>query len=175
MNKVSIMNIGTVGLIVVAGLSLAACHGSTYKCHGTGSSSCHPAPVAEPTPPPEPEPTPPAPVCKAEPFQVFFDTDLYEVTDEYAPAVKKLAACLAENPNQKVRLEGHADYRGTVAHNLVLSHNRAASVKEMLIANQAPESTITEVIGVGENPPLVEGRDAETLAKNRTTLVQIAE
>ena len=39
---------------------------------------------------------------------------------------------MQENPSVNLRLEGHADERGTREYNLALGENRALSVKEVL-------------------------------------------
>lgn len=168
MKRMNVLSLLTLGAIIVGLMGLTACHGSAWQCAPKAEAVVE-APPPEPTPPPEPLPPP----CRAEGIQVFYDTDLYDVTSEYVPAVVKLAECLARNPDQKISIVGHADRRGSVKHNLILSQHRADGVRDLLIENKAPPSTITESIGVGKNPPLVEGRDPESLAKNRTTVVNV--
>ena len=47
--------------------------------------------------------------------------------------ISRVANYLKENPNFRIRLEGHTDCRGTAQFNKVLSENRAASVQTELI------------------------------------------
>ncbi len=159
------------GLGLVASLmGLTACHGSAWDCH-------KPAPVVVAIPPePEPtpvEPPPAAPLCEAEPVQVYFDTNKFELTSGSSDDMKRLAHCLAKNTTQKVKIEGHADKRGSVKHNLALSQKRADFVKRFLLLNYAPEWTITEVVGLGATEEFGAGNSAEALAKNRTTTVTV--
>jgi OOP family OmpA-OmpF porin len=166
MKRINLINIVGLSALVAGLMGLTACHGSMWQC------GVKEEPIVEaPAPAPAPEPLPPP--CRAEGIQVFYDTDLSAVTSEYVPAVVKLAECLSQNPDQKISIVGHADRRGTVQHNLILSQHRADGVRDLLIENKAPPSTITESVGVGKIPPLVEGRDPDSLAKNRTTVVNV--
>jgi len=122
---------------------------------------------------PEPEPPAPAPLCEAQPVQVYFETNKWVLTTDSSDEMTKLAHCLADNPAQRVTIEGHADKRGTVKHNLALSQKRADFVANFLKEKGAPETTIQDVKGLGETESFGEGRSPEALAKNRTTTVTV--
>jgi peptidoglycan-associated lipoprotein len=76
-----------------------------------------------------------------------------------------LADCI-KRQNLKVRLEGHADERGTEEYNLHLSTRRAASVKKYL-SDLGASSSKVETVGYGENRPKSSGHDEEAWAENR--------
>jgi len=73
---------------------------------------------------------------------------------------------LSENSQRVLRLEGHADERGTREYNLALGEERAKSVREIMIIEGALPEQI-EVVSFGEERPAVEGEDDESLRLNR--------
>ena len=64
----------------------------------------------------------------------YFDFDIAEFKTEDRDTLTFHARDLAANPNKRVRLEGHADERGTREYNLALGFRRAQSVQEYLVA-----------------------------------------
>lgn len=65
-------------------------------------------------------------------FQVLFHTGADQLTSRGVEKVKALGQYLNENPELSVRLQGHADPRGTDEYNNVLSQHRAQSVQQIL-------------------------------------------
>lgn len=81
---------------------------------------------------------------------VYFETDKYEIppTEHY-----RLLLFLSEIETldvQKVQIYGFTDDRGSDSYNLVLSQNRANSIKTIFSNNEFDESIITNVDGKGE-------------------------
>ena len=64
-----------------------------------------------------------------------------------------------------LRLEGHADERGTREYNLALGENRALSVKEVLGLYNLDDRII--VVSYGEESPILTGSNEEAWEKNR--------
>ena len=58
---------------------------------------------------------------------VFFDFDRADIRADSQSVVAAHSAYLAKNPNQKVRLEGHADERGSREYNIGLGERRGQS------------------------------------------------
>ncbi len=69
-------------------------------------------------------------------------------------------------PPRQVRLEGHADERGSREYNLALGERRARAVADLLEAEGAGSSQI-EVVSYGEENPVEEGHDEAAWAQNR--------
>ena len=67
---------------------------------------------------------------------------------------------------QSIRLEGHADERGTREYNLALGERRANAVRAYLVAQGASRSQI-EVISYGEEKPANSGHNESSWAENR--------
>ncbi|WP_054302474.1 OmpA family protein [Gemmobacter sp. LW-1] len=68
------------------------------------------------------------------------------------PALQALADWLAANPSRRIALVGHTDASGNLATNLALSKQRAAAVRQALIAAGADGARI-EAQGVGYLAP----------------------
>lgn len=82
--------------------------------------------------------------------EVYFDTDKFEIpTEEH----EKLLSFLAEIEKldiEKISIYGFTDDRGSDTYNMVLSQNRANTIKEIFSNNEFDESVMTNVDGKGE-------------------------
>ncbi len=97
---------------------------------------------------------------------VYFDFDQSSIKPEYQSVVDAYARYLVANPAAKVRLEGHADERGTREYNIGLGERRAMAVEAALRA-QGVSSQQLSVISYGEERPAAEGHDEDAWALNR--------
>lgn len=96
----------------------------------------------------------------------YFDFDQSVVKQEGFSDLEAHARYLASHPSASVRLEGHADERGTREYNIALGERRAQAVERLLIVNGATASQI-ETISYGEEKPAVMGQGEASWAKNR--------
>lgn len=97
---------------------------------------------------------------------IYFDFDSYQVKDEYLDLIAAHGQFLASNPEQKLRLEGHTDERGTREYNIGLGERRAAAVEKVLLLQGAARDQI-ESVSYGEELPVSLGHDEESWALNR--------
>ena len=74
---------------------------------------------------------------------------------------------IAGNGEVTVRLEGHADERGTREYNIALGDRRAQSVRRVLLLQGASTDQI-ETVSYGEEQPAVSGHTEEAWARNRS-------
>ena len=65
-------------------------------------------------------------------FTIYFAYDDTEINEAATRVIIEHANFMQNNPSVRLRLEGHADERGTREYNLALGENRALSVKEVL-------------------------------------------
>ena len=96
----------------------------------------------------------------------YFDFDVAEFKTEDRDTLTFHARDLAANPNKRVRLEGHADERGTREYNLALGERRANGILNYLIVNGASRSQI-EVVSYGEERPAQSGQTESAYGRNR--------
>ncbi len=97
---------------------------------------------------------------------IYFDYDSANIREDSLIIVKEHGKYLSSSPERLVRLEGHADERGTREYNLALGEERAKSVRELLLLEGAQEVQI-EIVSFGEERPAVEGTDDAALQLNR--------
>ena len=96
----------------------------------------------------------------------YFDFDQTIVKRAGHMELSKHAMVLKDDSTLRVRLEGHADERGTREYNLALGERRANAVRAYLVAEGAPRSQI-EVISYGEEKPVDGGHNEAAWAMNR--------
>jgi peptidoglycan-associated lipoprotein len=70
------------------------------------------------------------------------------------------------NASKSVRLEGHADERGTREYNMALGERRANAVRDFLVLQGVSSSKI-ETVSYGEERPAVSGSGETSWSKNR--------
>jgi peptidoglycan-associated lipoprotein len=96
---------------------------------------------------------------------VYFDFDKFDLSPAGQSVVDANIAAL-RNGNQHIRLEGHADERGTREYNLALGERRANAVARYMQANGIAASRI-ETISYGKEKPADLGHDEAAWSKNR--------
>jgi peptidoglycan-associated lipoprotein len=97
---------------------------------------------------------------------VYFDYDEADIKPEFNAMLQAHGRNLAANPNMQVRLEGHADERGSREYNIGLGERRAQAVKQALLLQGAGASQLSTV-SYGEERPAATGSDEESWALNR--------
>ena len=89
----------------------------------------------------------------------YFDFDQATLKPESLAALRIHAQRLIANP-VSVRLEGHADERGTREYNMALGERRGSSVREFLVL-QGVDGSLLEVVSYGEERPAsLDSRDS---------------
>ena len=96
----------------------------------------------------------------------YFDFDQALVKRSGHDELNKHAGVLSSDRYLRVRVEGHADERGTREYNLALGERRANTVRAYLVAQGASRSQI-EVISYGEEKPVNNSHNESGWAQNR--------
>ena len=97
---------------------------------------------------------------------IYFDFDQSELRPEYADLLSRHATRLSNDSRMNVRLEGHADERGSREYNIGLGERRAQSVRRMLLIQGAAAGQISTV-SFGEERPAAFGSDEDSYQLNR--------
>ena len=97
---------------------------------------------------------------------IFFEFDAAALTEEAKATLRQNAETLKEHATVTVRLEGHADERGSTQYNLALGEKRATAVREYLATLGVAVSRL-EVVSYGEEKPSDAGHEDTSYAKNR--------
>ena len=97
---------------------------------------------------------------------IYFDYDKDAVRSEFAALVQAHAAYLSQNRARKVRLEGHADERGSREYNMALGQRRADAVRKATAVLGVGNDRV-ETISYGEDKPRSNGHDEAAWSQNR--------
>jgi len=98
-------------------------------------------------------------------FTINFAYDDTEIDEAATRVIIEHANLMQNNPSVRLRLEGHADERGTREYNLALGENRALSVKEVLGLYNLEDRVV--VVSYGEEQPVAIEHNEEAWEKNR--------
>ncbi|HMT91771.1 OmpA family protein [uncultured Thiothrix sp.] len=97
---------------------------------------------------------------------IYFDYDQARIRAEYLPVLEAHASLLSAYPNLRVRLEGHADERGSREYNVALSERRGYSVRDYMAA-RGLKNQQAEIVGYGEEVPASLGHGEKSWSENR--------
>lgn len=100
------------------------------------------------------------------PNVIYFEFDSSDIRPQDADTVRRHALVLADNPNARVLLEGHADERGSREYNIGLGERRAQSVRRALMFQGARTNQI-RTVSFGEERPAAMGSNEAAYAQNR--------
>ncbi|MDX9904814.1 MAG: OmpA family protein [Bacteroidales bacterium] len=105
-------------------------------------------------------------------FNVFYDTDSWELLEASMPELEMLLGFLTVNHTVVVEIGGHTDSDGTDEHNQLLSERRAGSVRQFLIKRGIePERIFWH--GYGESAPIADNITPAGKRQNRRTEIKI--
>ena len=97
---------------------------------------------------------------------VYFALNSADLDNASMELLKQHGRYLADNPGEKVRLEGHTDERGSREYNIGLGERRAVSVQSILLVQGAMVDQLV-TISFGEERPADLGVDDTAWAQNR--------
>lgn len=103
---------------------------------------------------------------------LYFRTGTSDLRDESVPEIPRIAALLQEWESPHVMVVGHADGTGADAVNIIVSRERAAVVRDMLVDMGVPQDNI-EVSSHGKRNPLIAVPDGVPEPRNRRVSVTI--
>ena len=101
---------------------------------------------------------------------VYFDFDQYTLTAE-SRSVLLAHSDKLKGASAAVRLEGHADERGSREYNMALGEKRANAVRDFLVTQGVNGSSL-DVISFGEEQPVATGSDEYSYSQNRRVEVK---
>lgn len=97
---------------------------------------------------------------------VLFDTASYTLKPGAREKLAKISGIVLAHPGLNLKVEGYTDSVGTDEYNQALSENRASAVREFLIEQGVPGSTVTAQ-GFGKTQPVASNDTPEGRQRNR--------
>ena len=101
-----------------------------------------------------------------------FESGKFNIQKQYFKDLENLVILLREQINIKIEIAGHTDSIGDNKTNVILSNNRAKSIKSYLVKNGILESRI-KCVGYGEKQPITNNSTKEGREKNRRIEIRI--
>lgn len=98
--------------------------------------------------------------------RIYFDYDKADLNEDSLAILQENAKILQKHPDVSVRIEGHADERGTVDYNLALAADRANKVQDTLLGMGVSKANLSTV-SYGEEKPLIASSTESAWSKNR--------
>ncbi|SUA64139.1 15 kDa peptidoglycan-associated lipoprotein [Oligella urethralis] len=143
--------------IAALAATLAACSSTKTTTDTTGQTGTQTGAVMDPFNPNSP---------LAQQRSVFFGFDRYNVEEQYLPLVQMHAQYLSANAQQRIRIEGNTDARGSSEYNLALGQRRSVAVAQQLV-NRGVNGAQIEAVSFGKERPIAQGWSEEAHAQNR--------
>ncbi len=106
------------------------------------------------------------------PSDIFFAFDRAELSEEAREKLNDIGLWMEKMPDIRLRLEGHADERGTSEYNLALGERRANTAERYLVRLGVNGSRLS-TISYGEEMPLDQASTEAAWAKNRRVHFEI--
>lgn len=103
--------------------------------------------------------------CKC--FRLFFNTSQTRVDYNQYPELDSLARIVKANPNQTLKLSGHADKTGAEINNIVFSKTRVENLKRYLIDQKKVPASAIVIEWHGSTIPSKDAADADKQFLNR--------
>jgi len=104
---------------------------------------------------------------------ILFETNQSAILPPSEEILLTIGGAIRSFPGVRIRVEGHADHRGSAERNQALSQRRAETVRQFLIdrIGLAPEQV--EAVGYGETRPLITGETPTRMALNRRVAFRV--
>lgn len=108
---------------------------------------------------------------------IYFEFDKARITDKAKVELNKVVFVLREFPDIKIKIESHADPRGSDTYNLELSDKRAKATRDYILSQDIDKERIISAIGYGESRPInecvdgVDCSDADYAVNRRSNFI----
>jgi len=100
-------------------------------------------------------------------YGINFDFNQATIKPESEPVLKEVATVLQNQPDLRLRIEGHTDNVGKAGYNLDLSKKRAESVKSYLTTKFQIDASRLSTEGYGDTRPVAKNDTDQGRAQNR--------
>jgi OOP family OmpA-OmpF porin len=99
-------------------------------------------------------------------YGIHFDTGKSDILPDSESTLNEIVRLMQQQPDLKLRVEGHTDNQGNAASNQTLSDKRAQSVVTWLAAHGVAAARLTAK-GFGQTKPVADNSTEDGRAKNR--------
>jgi peptidoglycan-associated lipoprotein len=161
-------------ILVAVPVVIAACGGNPEPAPAPPPPAARPPVASRPAPPPATNNNDAARAREAELTRlratmgelIFFDYDRSEIRADSRAVLDRKTRIMRDEPTVRIRIEGHADDRGSTEYNLALGSRRAEAVRSYITAAGISASRV-EIVSFGEDRPLERARSESAWSRNR--------
>ena len=107
-------------------------------------------------------------------FNLLFEFDKYDVTDEMIPVLEQARVILDEDPEMSFMVMGHTCSMGSDGYNQTLSEQRAAAIQNWLVSDGIAATRLNST-GYGESLPKYDNDTKDGRKLNRRVEIQTHE
>lgn len=100
----------------------------------------------------------------------YFGFDRFDVSEENRLALMAHARKLMNDPQARIRIDGHTDERGSREYNIGLGERRAKSARDVLRLKGVRDEQIA-IVSYGKEKPVAFGHDEDAWSLNRRAVV----
>lgn len=100
-------------------------------------------------------------------YGLSFPVGKSTIEPQFFQLLTKVQDAIRKIPNGSVIIEGHTDSQGSDQTNQVLSEERAAAVRQYLLANMTISENKVASVGYGESKPIASNESVQGRAQNR--------
>jgi len=97
---------------------------------------------------------------------IHFDFNEATIRPQDMPLIATMVEWMGNFPEAAIRIEGHADERGSVDYNLSLGERRAQAVRDELL-KRGIDGKRLRIVSYGEERPIALGHNEDAWAQNR--------
>lgn len=105
---------------------------------------------------------------------IFFNNDQWDILPASYPALDSLYTVFTNGPFSKIEISGHTSNTGSRERNIMLSQNRAQSVKNYLV-NRGLNPSLFICVGHGPDKPIADNSTEKGRSENRRVEFKILE
>ena len=98
--------------------------------------------------------------------RIYFDYDRADIRADSRAVLDRKTRIMRDEATVRIRIEGHADDRGSTEYNLALGNRRAEAVRAYITAAGIPAARI-EIVSLGEERPIERARSESAWSRNR--------
>jgi OOP family OmpA-OmpF porin len=98
---------------------------------------------------------------------IYFETNSAKLKQSFKKIMDSLTIIFEGKKIVKMDITGYTDNKGTIEENLILSRERAASVKEYLVKQLPALDSSIFLFGKGQQDPVAENNSEQGRARNR--------
>jgi len=107
--------------------------------------------------------------------RIFFDYDSFAISEDSKKILDTQVLWLKSDPSIRITIEGHCDEKGTREYNIALGDRRASATKDYMVKTGGADSSRIKTVSYGKERLAYFGTDEATISKNRRAVTVVVQ